>query len=317
MQTFVSRFKALDRVPRLIPETAWINTCDKQENLLDMTVRSTIARQYPLPPTHAQELLESIVRTCENERLEISESVYELLSKTLGVKTEPSLSHYYGSYRIREKCDVVFTVASDQDNSMFVRDGSTGFCTWEAGKCLAWYLCTQIDGVDALGNILEIGCGTGITGIVISKICRNPYTFTDYHASTLEQAQSNASLNSVENANFRFLDMMKDVGIKADTIVGADILYDPDLCNGLVLLLSERSEFKQAYIMTTIRTEATYSNFMDALGRCGNLKWSVVIRQPMSEWIADANDPSWGNFLDSSTRYFDAEIELVRIVKIS
>jgi len=172
---------------------------------------------------------------------------------------------------------------------------------------------------------MEIGCGTGVTGTIASKILKCKYIFTDYHISTLEQARENARLNDIseEASEYMRLDILADTSPpNVDSIVGADILYDEDLCKGLVSFLSNRCQngFKQAFIMSTIRTGSTYSKFKDTLEKCMGLKWSVVCRKPMSGWIAAAHETSgkdWGNFLDSATRFFDVDIELVRIEPVA
>lgn len=310
MDLFITRYHALDKTPRYIQDIAWIDTSEKQDYLLSRTVLDEFCIEYPLPPSHVRSLLETVVRTCEFEKLEVSEAVYEQLSMSL---SKPKISHqYYGSYTINENLRVAFRTDA-ADSSAFVREGSTGFCTWEAGKCLAWYLCRE----RKYNTILELGCGTGVTGIVVSKILGSDYIFTDYHEQTLEQARLNCEINGVA-AEFKKVDILRPVAdnsISTDVIVAADILYDTDLCRGLVRWLSSNDVYREALIMSTIRTDETYDVFKRELDqhRVG-IEWSIVHRLPMSQWIEMAGQ-QWGPFLDSNKRLFDPVIELVRIVK--
>ena len=324
MELFVTRYFALDTVPRYIEDIPWIDTCEKQEFLIAQTVLDISHSRYPLPPHHVRALLETIVRTCELHKLEVAEIVYEELSKSL--MHVPLLAESFGSYKVDN--NRVFFETDACASSAFVKDGSTGFCTWEAGKCLAWFLCEQFKYNNEA--ILELGCGTGVTGIVVSKVLgldKGQYTFTDYHESTLDQAKRNCEMNGVvgQFKSIDILDHRPDDAIESDIIVGADILYDTDLCRGLVKWLSSQDacrSFKEAFIMSTIRTDSTYESFKKALDdNKDKLSWNVVHSMRMSEWIAGAQSGElgrgWSLFLDSNKRLFDPQIELVRIVKTS
>lgn len=321
MELFIARFFALDTVPRYIENISWIDTIDKQQYLVERTVLEKSCSDHPFPPKHAQSLLEAVVRTCESERIPVAEIVYEQLAKSLTSSFIPD--HCFGQYHVDDVCVIFETDATSA--SAFVREGSTGFCTWEAGKCLSWFLCENYRYNNE--SILELGCGTGVTGIVVAKylgLDDGTYTFSDYHESTLDQARRNCKINNVHGQFKRIdiLDNQRENLITTDVVVGADILYDEELCSGLVEWLSnsEISQFKEALIMSTIRTDSTYESFKQALGEHkDNVEFTVIHRMTMSEWIEAARQSSrgehWARFLDSNKRLFDPIIELVRIVK--
>lgn len=314
MDGFVVKYLALDRVPKLLPIDL-VATVEAQDRLIHSTIQRDIVNKYPLPPDHVQRLLDSIVRTCESERIEVSEVVYELLSAQL--RPKPMSNEWYGFFAFGVKT-IVFN--SPSDPTALVQNGSTGFLTWEAGKCLSWYMCRRF--IAAGRTIVEIGCGTGVTGISISLFAQpKEYICTDYHEKTLEHAKRNFELNSVPcSVKFKRVDLFQapeSDTVTGDIIIAADILYDMDLCRGLVgFLSSPKVKFHQALIMTTVRNDSTYKVFIDELDESLSLKWRVLKSQTMSGWISEAEDErDWMNFLSSSTLLFDPIIELVEIVK--
>ena len=316
MESFIAKFLAIDRVPTFLP-FEFVETEAQQLVLLQNTICDPIAQRYPSPISHRLDLLNSILRTCETKRIPVHERVYEELVLAMNSKSESK--QFFGIYKFSRK-NILFQVHGD--SAAFVQNGSTGFVTWEAGKCLSWYLCTQRD----LGgkSVLELGCGSGVSGIITSAHAKalERYIFTDYHELTLQQAKSNWKLNFGNCLDaireFRKVDIMNHAAeeFSVDLLVGADILYDESLCVGLVELLeSDSFRFGEALIFSTVRTEETFSKFIDLLNRSDILRWKRIMSSPYSECINNVDDPDWKNFLNSSTQHFDPEIQLICIEK--
>ena len=53
--------------------------------------------------------------------------------------------------------------------------------------------------------MIELGCGVGLLGCVISHLC-DQITLTDYHESVLKAAQHTLEVNSVSNGTVSVLD---------------------------------------------------------------------------------------------------------------
>jgi predicted nicotinamide N-methyase len=316
LQSFAARFLALDRVPKFAP-LELVDSEEKQIALLQRTILDPLAQRFPAPLTNRQDLLLAILRTCEQEKIPVDETVYALLASLL--KMKPYNGDHFGIFQLARK-NINFEVYGD--SVAFVQAGSTGFLTWEAGKCLSWYLSTQVDLSDM--TVLELGCGSGIAGIITAAHVPSlrQYTFTDYHESTLRQAQKNWGHNfegdqncSAEFVRLDIIDPASTV-IDADYLVGADILFDEALCDGLVgLLESPKSRFQKALIVSTIRTDATYSRFIKKLDGSKILEWKNVIHSPLSKWIEMMQGQEWKTFLSSSIQSFDPVIELVTVWK--
>ncbi len=78
-------------------------------------------------------------------------------------------------------------------------------------------------------NVLEIGCGLGLPGIVAGKMGGN-VTMTDYLPEALDFAQKNWNLNNTKAATFQTLDWRKpDAGLAADLLLASDVAYEARL----------------------------------------------------------------------------------------
>ena len=310
--SFAVGFLALDRVPKILP-IHLVESEIVQAELISKSIGS-VSDRFPLPRFQVISLLEAIIRTCEAHKFQVAEEIYEIL-----VSTKDSESAF-GRFRIGST-DVVFRVHGDP--FALVQDGSTGFMTWEAGKCLCWYLsCLK----DVRGKrILEIGCGTGVTGIVTCKFTEiAEYVFTDYHISTLENARSNWDLNfdqgfSGPAVQFQILDMYDSTSQRHDTdvVVASDVLYDKELAVALVNTLENAEfRFKEAIIASTIRTRATYDLFLSTIENSESLRYETIRSAPFSDWVQNESDSKWRNFLGSKSMLFDPTVELIRISRI-
>ena len=308
---FVARYFALCRLEKYLP-VELVDSVEKQEALL-----ARCGSAFAMPYMQREALLEAIVRTCESEKIEVAEAVYEQLAEHHSMTAEQKCNeHVFGKFTV-PRGDVLFH--APEDASALVQKGSTGFITWEAGKCLSWYLSCVYP--TAGSWILELGCGTGISGIVvISSVPVAHYTFSDYHESTLMQAKANWEINRGTNesmASFKQIDFLNDCGFaEADLIVAADILYDVPLCEGLVAFLT-RSHFREALIMTTIRTESTHARFIQYLSESSELRWQSVRKMKTSEWLNLPDDDMWRSFLTSAPQLLDPDLELISILRCS
>ena len=76
--------------------------------------------------------------------------------------------------------------------------------------------------------MLELGCGTGLLGCVISHVCSH-VTLTDHHSAVVDTAEHTVQANSVLNAEVGVLDW--NVGLEEgryadiDIIVAAGVLF--------------------------------------------------------------------------------------------
>lgn len=147
-------------------------------------------------------------------------------------------------------------------------------------------------------NILELGCGVGLTGMSVISICSpRQYIFSDCHLTVLDTLCENIKLNFLSNERCKLLNTPEttsklklqlkyeqiDIQVidlkwedideyisglsQPDIIIAADILYESNsfgsLTSGLKRLLTSNN---YAIFAATIRNEDTISQFLEHLG---------------------------------------------------
>lgn len=148
-------------------------------------------------------------------------------------------------------------------------------------------------------NVLELGCGVGLTGMSIISVCSpKRYIFSDCHPAVLDILCENVKFNFLSNERCKLLNTFEttsklklqlkyeqiDVKVidlkwedidthiskdlsQSDIIIAADILYESSsfdsLTSGLKRLLTSNN---YAIFAATIRNEDTISQFLQYLG---------------------------------------------------
>ncbi|HEV8716195.1 MAG TPA: methyltransferase [Candidatus Binatia bacterium] len=109
---------------------------------------------------------------------------------------------------------------------------------WTGSVTLARYIEERVECRDL--NILDLGCGLGLTGIVASRK-GGQVTFADKEPAALAFATVNAQINSCPLFEARVLDFTKDaLDQQFSLILGAEILYDRPAFPALVAFLVRR-----------------------------------------------------------------------------
>uniref|UniRef100_A0A8C9VEL7 Eukaryotic elongation factor 2 lysine methyltransferase n=1 Tax=Scleropages formosus TaxID=113540 RepID=A0A8C9VEL7_SCLFO len=171
------------------------------------------------------------------------------------------------------------------ENEATISEGTTGMVTWEAALYLAEW---------ALGNpqafqhrvVLELGSGMGLAGVAVCRSCHpKRYTFSDCHPGVLRRLRDNVKLNGLEDpggprvaveeldwgavADERLRDL------RPDTVIAADVVYDPDVIDTLVSLLRRLLAIpvltrpSDIYIASAVRNPDTYAYFRRQCGKVG------------------------------------------------
>ncbi|XP_063582468.1 protein-lysine N-methyltransferase EEF2KMT-like isoform X1 [Pongo abelii] len=146
-------------------------------------------------------------------------------------------------------------------------------------------------------TVLELGSGTGLTGLSICKMCRpRAYIFSDCHSRVLEQLRGNVLLNSLSleadiTANIDSprvtvaqldWDVAKVHQLSAfqPDVIAADVLCFPEaivLLVGVLRRLAACQDHQRApevYVTFTVRSPETCQLFITKLGRAG-IRWEV------------------------------------------
>ncbi len=111
---------------------------------------------------------------------------------------------------------------------------------WPSGLVLANYICTYNT---KSKRILEIGCGTGLTSLLLNKQNAN-ITATDYHPEVGKFLERNTLLNKDKAISFVRTDWAiknKELGL-FDLIVGSDLLYEDEHVDLLADFIQEHAK---------------------------------------------------------------------------
>lgn len=96
---------------------------------------------------------------------------------------------------------------------------------WPSSIALSEFLSDNADLVKGM-QVIEIGCGLGLPGIVAAKLGGN-VTLTDYLPAALEFAKYNWELNFNSKAVIHLLDWRKPGNIsKVDVLLASDVAYE-------------------------------------------------------------------------------------------
>jgi 2-polyprenyl-3-methyl-5-hydroxy-6-metoxy-1,4-benzoquinol methylase len=149
---------------------------------------------------------------------------------------------------------------------LIVSGGTTGLRTWEASFLLSeWVLNQEIEGM----NVLELGAGTGLVGILAAKK-RAHVMLTDGSEAVVSKLHENLTLNQVtaDVRPLRWGEKDPILDLCWDFILGADITYDEDICASLADTYAQTLRQGGVGILAaTVRNESTLRAFTD---QCGN-----------------------------------------------
>ncbi|XP_058627514.1 protein-lysine N-methyltransferase EEF2KMT isoform X2 [Onychostoma macrolepis] len=192
------------------------------------------------------------------------------------------------------------------ENVALISQGTTGLVTWEAALYLSeWAL--ENTHIFKNKTVLELGSGIGLAGIVV---CRSSsltkYIFSDCHQTVLQRLKANITNcltncddNSasvcVEELDWENVSDEQLQRIQANTIIAADVVYDPDVIACLVRLLSMllnckvQEKHPNVYIASTVRNPQTYDSFKKELEMSGLRH--VIMKDPVPQ-VFPYNRPS-------------------------
>ncbi|XP_037544502.1 protein-lysine N-methyltransferase EEF2KMT [Nematolebias whitei] len=253
-----------------------LQSSESAEFLLDLmkqTCLHPLSRKFPPSVRYRRLFLCELIKRTEAAACDPLDQLYEALAEVVGVQEN---SECYKNYFLPGGDTV-----SLQENVVLISEGTTGLVTWEAALYLTeWVL--ENPQVFTSRSVLELGSGAGLTGISICRCCRpSRFSFSDCHASVLQNLRDNVRLNGLSEGTRPAVrvdeldwtavteDKIRDIG--ADTIIAADVVYDPDVAGSLVTFLSKvlncasPQDPPDIFICSTIRNPETYGSFIRQL----------------------------------------------------
>ncbi|NWW20925.1 EF2KT methyltransferase, partial [Falcunculus frontatus] len=288
----------LEQSLRTAPDSALL------ADILHETILHPLCVKYPPSAKYRRCFLTELIRKHESTAAEPLDGLYNALADVL---KEEEPTHCYKNYLLPTG-DCV----SLSESTALISGGTTGLVTWEAALHLAqWAL--ENPGVFRDRTILELGSGIGFTGIAICKTCQpRTFIFSDCHPRVLRQLGENIRLNGfipepdetwsiqtesqgqdmegencqnpkviVAELDWGSVTEKQLLGLRADVVIAADVVYDPEIILALIGMLQKLSTSRadtkapEVFIAFTIRNPATYQLFQAELDKVG-IRWQMI-----------------------------------------
>ncbi|XP_026802813.3 protein-lysine N-methyltransferase EEF2KMT isoform X1 [Pangasianodon hypophthalmus] len=258
-------------------------------DILKKTCLHPVCRKNPPSVKYRRLFLSELIKRHESTTSEPLDELYDALAEVMGAGEETVC---YKTYFLPSGKPV-----SLEENVAMISEGTTGLVTWEAALYLAeWAL--ENTHIFTGRTVLELGSGAGLTGVAVCHACKpKKYIFTDCHQSVLQRLQNNIQHNGlneedgtgvsacVEELDWEHAREEELRRIGAETIIAADVVYDPEIVGCLVRLLVKLLKIQkkppEVYISSTIRNPGTYTSFKKELEKAG-LK-HVIVTNPVTQ----------------------------------
>lgn len=236
---------------------------------LAATVLDPRIREYPLKWTYQISFLKQCISILESLEIDLRDEFYETLVELQSRANDPQIwifKHYI------LPTEEIVTI---KETPQIISEGTTGLNCWEAGIFLGDWILSSGD--QFVGKrILELGSGTGLTGIIAARTCTpGQLILSDCHEQVLKLARENVALNGCQNL-VQVVDLnwdsptttLDEYALDPEIIFAADIVYDDTVFRPLVDLFSiflNRNSAVQIYLAATVRNEATLKRFLDLI----------------------------------------------------
>ncbi|NXD96633.1 EF2KT methyltransferase, partial [Chaetorhynchus papuensis] len=299
----------LEQSLRTAPDSALL------ADILHKTILHPLCVKYPPSAEYRRCFLTELIKKHESTAAEPLDELYDALADVL---KEGESTHCYKNYLLPAGDCVSLC-----ESTALISGGTTGLVTWEAALHLAqWAL--ENPGVFRDRTILELGSGIGFTGIAICKTCQpRTFIFSDCHPRVLRQLGENIRLNGfipepggtwsiqtesqgqegegencqnpkviVAELDWGSVTEKQLLGLRADVVIAADVVYDPEIILALIGMLQKLSASRgdtkvpEVFIACTIRNPATYQLFQAELDKVG-IRWQMIPAHSSCDFLYD------------------------------
>ncbi|KAI8899908.1 S-adenosyl-L-methionine-dependent methyltransferase [Globomyces pollinis-pini] len=189
-----------------------------------------------------------------------------------------------------------------KEDTALISKGTTGLSTWGACLLCIEYLSTNLNLLKDR-DIIELGSGTGLLSIALSKLGSNNVHATDISYLELRRIQENSKLNELDLEcsilNWEF----PEINWTGDFIVSTDCVFNPDLILPLLKTISyllKKSRLKFCLLGLTVRNQETFGDFVN---ECKNMELNLEYLQSV-------------DLTDYQGWYFYPEIGIIHLIKL-
>lgn len=224
----------------------------------------------PITNWHYKKLfLRKYIEVIESSSHPVIDQVYELYCHPNILSAPP--------VNATEADDIIYTINNisvtiKETPNVLSGGGTTGLRTWEAGMYLGEFLSTY----ELPGTICEVGCGTGLVGILAHKLNPNhKIIFTDGDVNLLNALPDTLTTNDVHNYDIQPVLWGQSLVPQADYLIGGDVTYDSRAHGDLISTINTFfvNGGKMALIAATSRNQETVTHWEDNLR---GFKWLVI-----------------------------------------
>lgn len=202
----------------------------------------------------------------------------------------------YEKYFEGGKCERYFEISSPDisikilSSESLISEGTTGYSLWEASVALLALLSsdpTRFDDIFRDKRVLELGSGTGLGGLSIAALSKpKSVLLTDipqvHDSFTRHNLLLNPSIPHITSDILHWNDLLPSNDHKNEefeTIVGCDIVYDPEICSLLISVFKNlfltSSVLESVLLICTLRNPDTFDCFVKELKE--NLRDNCVL----------------------------------------
>lgn len=256
---------------------------DAQAELLSVLIEIANYNTY-----YSMTVLKFLINNLETKNGDygVNEDYYEYLMEWMNAKPLQPTDTDVITYTFNQEIQINIRESPNLISGL----GTTGLRTWEASLVLAEYMMDNDLTYSESGDILELGCGTGMVSISMLKKHpkrANKLFITDGDSQLIERVQENIRLN-----NFNIDKECYDIGklwwgedyipASVRTLLAADVTYDATIIPDLVHLLNEsmcEGNVELAIIAATVRNEdtlAVFDNWLNMGVEDKVWKWEII-----------------------------------------
>ncbi|KAK6169196.1 hypothetical protein SNE40_020294 [Patella caerulea] len=174
--------------------SALVTSQDIQRSVLRATLQHPVCLIYPPSLSYRRYFMKTLVHKLEEYHAEICDEIYEAFADLLEQTEEEDDTLCYKTYTLPTGDQI-----SLQESVNLVSQGTTGLSTWQAAQHLTEFVMENKASFQNR-NILELGSGLGLTGIVTCHRCKpQTYTFSDCHPQVLFLMAKNIEANLTQS----------------------------------------------------------------------------------------------------------------------
>jgi predicted nicotinamide N-methyase len=266
--------------------------------------------KHPPPLRYLKTFLKRVMKMTEEQNLEVIDEFAELAVET-SIKdygsTDDTESEGYLIFQINYpntscidelqenkqsspiECNVNSIANHTRADVVLIRRNNyhnqVGMKLWKAGLLMGDF-CINMPHLFQSRSVLELGSGTGVTGITLAAVCHPSKIYmTDFHDEVLNNLEYNARINIdqslsevvVSHLDWSIYSEEKVLELDSDILIAADCTYSMDLCVIVLQMISSFLRYDNP-IFATPDAITRYSEWQSKVQNIDSTTPSILFR---------------------------------------